>query len=107
MSVKRQIIAGVATAGIMMAVGVVSGGTVQASGFPAGEDNSSWVLSTSSFTNQSETEPYVGNGYLSQRIPAAGMGFLAGPRPAGSGHSLATRYSPTGRARTWASFRCG
>jgi trehalose/maltose hydrolase-like predicted phosphorylase len=36
------------------------------------------MLSTSQFQNDFTTEPYVGNGYFSQRIPAAGMGYLGG-----------------------------
>jgi trehalose/maltose hydrolase-like predicted phosphorylase len=35
-------------------------------------------ISTSQFVNQFDAEPYVGNGYFSQRIPAAGMGLLTG-----------------------------
>ena len=35
-------------------------------------------ISTSQFINQFDAEPYVGNGYFSQRIPAAGMGLLTG-----------------------------
>lgn len=37
---------------------------------------SSWLLSTSRFDNSFEAEPYVGNGYIGLRIPAAGMGYL-------------------------------
>ena len=33
--------------------------------------------------NQFATQPYVGNGYFSQRIPAAGMGFLSSSNPIG------------------------
>jgi len=44
---------------------------------------SSWVLSTSQFVNQFDAAPYVGNGYFSQRIPAAGMGFLSSSNPIG------------------------
>ncbi len=40
------------------------------------ETDSAWVLSTSHFDNRFEAEPYVGNGYIGLRIPAAGMGFL-------------------------------
>jgi trehalose/maltose hydrolase-like predicted phosphorylase len=40
-------------------------------------------LSTSRFQNQFDAEPYVGNGYFSQRIPAAGMGFVGSPNPIG------------------------
>src|ERR1700756_602913 len=35
-------------------------------------------ISPPRFVNQFDTEPYVGNGYFSQRIPAAGMGLLTG-----------------------------
>ncbi len=38
----------------------------------------SWVLTTHSFVNRFDAEPYVGNGYFSQRIPAAGMGLRGG-----------------------------
>src|ERR1700691_2457496 len=40
------------------------------------QENSVWVLSTSHFDNSFVAEPYVGNGYIGLRIPAAGMGFL-------------------------------
>jgi trehalose/maltose hydrolase-like predicted phosphorylase len=33
-------------------------------------------ITTTNFVNQFDAEPYVGNGYFSQRIPAAGMGLL-------------------------------
>jgi trehalose/maltose hydrolase-like predicted phosphorylase len=36
------------------------------------------LISTSQFSNQFDAEPYVGNGYFSQRVPAAGMGLLTG-----------------------------
>ena len=39
---------------------------------------STMSISTSHFVNQFDAEPYVGNGYFSQRIPAAGMGLLTG-----------------------------
>jgi trehalose/maltose hydrolase-like predicted phosphorylase len=40
------------------------------------ETHSNWLLSTSHFDNSFEAQPYVGNGYIGLRIPAAGMGFL-------------------------------
>ena len=40
------------------------------------QTDSAWVLSTSHFDNRFEAEPYVGNGHIGLRIPAAGMGFL-------------------------------
>lgn len=39
---------------------------------------SAWILSTERFNNGFEAEPFVGNGNLGLRIPAAGMGFLGG-----------------------------
>ena len=41
-------------------------------------DTSTTSISTTNFVNQFDAEPYVGNGYFSQRIPAAGMGLLTG-----------------------------
>lgn len=39
---------------------------------------SAWSLSTTRFDNSFEAEPYVGNGYIGLRVPAAGMGYLGG-----------------------------
>jgi trehalose/maltose hydrolase-like predicted phosphorylase len=36
------------------------------------------AISTSRFVNEFDAQPYVGNGYFSQRIPSAGMGLLQG-----------------------------
>src|SRR5437764_8722495 len=44
----------------------------------AATDSSTTSISTSGFANQFDAEPYVGNGYFSQRVPAAGMGLLTG-----------------------------
>ena len=41
-----------------------------------GRDGAGWTLSTNEFSNISTRHAYVGNGYLSQRVPAAGMGYL-------------------------------
>jgi trehalose/maltose hydrolase-like predicted phosphorylase len=37
---------------------------------------SGWALSTTTFDNAYTRHPYVGNGYLSQRIPATGTGYV-------------------------------
>src|SRR5580704_2789857 len=42
----------------------------------AGAADSTTAITTNQFVNQFDAEPYVGNGYFSQRIPAAGMGLL-------------------------------
>lgn len=44
----------------------------------AGASGSTTSIATSQFVNQFDAEPYVGNGYFSQRIPAAGAGLLTG-----------------------------
>src|SRR3954453_6233557 len=44
----------------------------------AARGSSTPSISTSVFANQFDAEPYVGNGYFSQRVPAAGMGLLTG-----------------------------
>jgi trehalose/maltose hydrolase-like predicted phosphorylase len=49
-----------------------------ATGRAANSTASTTSISTSQFVNQFDAEPYVGNGYFSQRIPAAGMGLLTG-----------------------------
>jgi trehalose/maltose hydrolase-like predicted phosphorylase len=64
------LIAGLALAGPVAA----SARTAQ----PAATTLSTTSISTSRFVNQFDAEPYVGNGYFSQRIPAAGMGLLTG-----------------------------
>ena len=43
---------------------------------PHTEIGATWLLSTSQFNNSFEAEPFVGNGYLGLRVPAAGMGYL-------------------------------
>jgi trehalose/maltose hydrolase-like predicted phosphorylase len=40
--------------------------------------SSAWIISTDRFDNGFTAEPFVGNGNLGLRIPAAGMGFLGG-----------------------------
>lgn len=73
---------------VFCAIGVVATGSVLALAGPAtvqaraavsaDAGGSTTSISTSQFVNQFDTEPYVGNGYFSQRIPAAGMGLLTG-----------------------------
>ena len=53
-------------------------GAASAGAQPPSAGDSTTSISTSSFVNQFDAEPYVGNGYFSQRIPAAGMGLLTG-----------------------------
>ncbi len=44
---------------------------------PDGRDGPGWTLATTTFDNTYTRHPYVGNGYLSQRVPPAGMGYMA------------------------------
>src|SRR3954447_9574430 len=45
---------------------------------PAAHGATSWPLSTTQFSNTFTRLAYVGNGYIGQRIPAAGTGFVGG-----------------------------
>jgi trehalose/maltose hydrolase-like predicted phosphorylase len=62
----------VAVAAVTVAVGAAS----PASGAD-GDDG--WVLGTTSVGAATEAPPYVGNGYVGTRIPAAGAGFVDAP----------------------------
>jgi trehalose/maltose hydrolase-like predicted phosphorylase len=57
---------------MIMAQGVPQPPTVKA------QADSSWLLSTTHFNTSFEAEPFVGNGYIGLRVPAAGMGYLGG-----------------------------
>ena len=48
-----------------------------ASPCPDGRDGAGWTLATTTFDTHYTRHPYVGNGYLSQRVPPAGMGYMA------------------------------
>ena len=72
---------------ISLASVVVLTAAMSAAAVPASASSSAgdagWVLTTSRFDDQFTAEPFVGNGYVSQRIPAAGMGRSAGQGEAG------------------------
>lgn len=65
----------IAGSGLALAAPAAAQGHATASARASGSTTS---ISTSQFVNQFDAEPYVGNGYFSQRIPAAGMGLLTG-----------------------------
>src|SRR4051794_41661272 len=44
---------------------------------PCQRDGNGWTLSTSTYDTKYTRHPYLGNGYLSQRVPPAGMGYMA------------------------------
>jgi trehalose/maltose hydrolase-like predicted phosphorylase len=44
---------------------------------PGGRDGAGWTLSTISYSQSYTHHAYVGNGYLSQRVPASGMGYVS------------------------------
>jgi hypothetical protein len=56
-------------------LGAVS--AASASPCPGGRDGAGWTLSTTTFDQNYSHHAYVGNGYLSQRVPATGMGYLS------------------------------
>jgi trehalose/maltose hydrolase-like predicted phosphorylase len=44
---------------------------------PGGREGAGWTLATTTFDNHYTRHAYVGNGYLSQRVPPAGTGYMA------------------------------
>jgi trehalose/maltose hydrolase-like predicted phosphorylase len=66
-----------AALGVILVLGLSPASAIAASPCPAGQDGAGWTLSTHEFSNISTRHAYVGNGYLSQRVPAAGMGHLS------------------------------
>ena len=78
-----------------------SGSTaLAASPCPSGNDGAGWTLSTSTYGTASTRHPYVGNGYLSQRVPPAGMGYVSTGEKTGW-----PLYTPRYGARTPAEHR--
>ena len=65
---------------VLTAAMAVAAAPAQASSF---RGDPGWVLTSSRFDDQFTAEPFVGNGYFSQRIPAAGMGRSADQGEAG------------------------
>src|SRR6188472_1077709 len=65
-----------ATLGLLLVIGL-SPARALADSPCSGRDGAGWTLSTNEFSNVFTRHAYVGNGYLSQRVPAAGMGYLA------------------------------
>ena len=69
-ALARAVIAVVALIAVMPAA-------ASAATCPSGRDGAGWTLSTTSFDNHFSRHAYVGNGYLSQRVPPAGTGYMA------------------------------
>jgi trehalose/maltose hydrolase-like predicted phosphorylase len=65
-----------AALGVVLVAGLVPARALADSPCP-GRDGAGWTLGTNEFSNISTRHAYVGNGYLSQRVPAAGMGYLS------------------------------
>jgi hypothetical protein len=63
---------------LLVAVALLGGApaspALAAGACPSGQDGAGWTLSTTTYGTASTRHPYVGNGYLSQRVPPAGMG---------------------------------
>src|SRR6187200_1217733 len=65
-----------ATLGLLLVIGL-SPARALADSPCAGRDGAGWTLGTNEFSNISTRHAYVGNGYLSQRVPATGMGYAS------------------------------
>ena len=63
-------------AGLLVAAAAGSSPAV-ASAAPPCQDGQGWSLSTSTFDPNYTHHAFVGNGYLSQRVPATGMGYVS------------------------------
>lgn len=63
-------------AALLVAAAAASSPAV-ASAAPPCQDGQGWSLSTSTFDPNYTHHAYVGNGYLSQRVPATGMGYVS------------------------------
>jgi trehalose/maltose hydrolase-like predicted phosphorylase len=66
-----------AVVGVVMVLGLAPAAAHAAGPCPDGRDGAGWTLGTNQFSNISTRHAYVGNGYLSQRVPASGMGYLS------------------------------
>jgi trehalose/maltose hydrolase-like predicted phosphorylase len=66
-----------AVVGFVMVLGLAPTAASAAGPCPDGRDGAGWTLGTNQFSNISTRHAYVGNGYLSQRVPGAGMGYLS------------------------------
>jgi trehalose/maltose hydrolase-like predicted phosphorylase len=54
-----------------------AGGVAGSTACPGGRNGAGWTLTTDTFSPSYSHHAYVGNGHLSQRVPAAGMGYVA------------------------------
>ncbi|MDP9293989.1 MAG: discoidin domain-containing protein [Actinomycetota bacterium] len=63
-------------AALLVAAAAASSPAV-ASAAPPCQDGQGWSLSTSTFDPNYTHHAFVGNGYLSQRVPATGMGYVS------------------------------
>ncbi len=75
---SRRCGVGAATIALVCLVFATSAGSAAATAARVTPTGSTTSIRTSQFVNQFDSEPYVGNGYFSQRIPAAGAGLLTG-----------------------------
>ncbi|MEA2313024.1 MAG: hypothetical protein QOE28_2992, partial [Solirubrobacteraceae bacterium] len=52
-------------------------GALAAGGGPCARDGAGWTLATTTYATTYTRHAYVGNGYLSQRVPPTGMGYVS------------------------------
>src|SRR3954451_16626359 len=74
-TLQRTVMA--ASSVVALAVFVLPSAASAADVCPSSRDGAGWTLSATSFANTYTRHAYVGNGYLSQRVPPAGMGYVA------------------------------
>jgi trehalose/maltose hydrolase-like predicted phosphorylase len=62
---------------VLALIAALPSGAAAAATCPDGREGAGWTLSTTTFDNHYTRHAYVGNGYLSQRVPPAGTGYMA------------------------------
>jgi hypothetical protein len=63
---------------VLLALIAVMPAAASAATCPDGRDGAGWTLSTTTFDNHFTRHAYVGNGYLSQRVPPVGTDYMVG-----------------------------
>jgi trehalose/maltose hydrolase-like predicted phosphorylase len=76
---RLSVVCAVALVGVALGVGAAPAAAAVSSPCPGDQGDpttSGWALSTTTFDNAYTRHAYVGNGYLSQRVPATGTGYV-------------------------------
>ena len=90
---RRGVAACIAAVGVALSAPAAGAAAPAETVCPGGREGAGWTLSTTAFDPAFTRHPYVGNGYLSQRVPPAGQGYVA----TGEADGLAAVHAPLRR----------